>query len=179
MNETQIRLRDLIPADIESDTQPAAGWAHVQVLERLGGDAWLACPACGSDNLDTYPFSVDSTAAWQRIGCGNCQSDWMETYIPFAREGINISPKGLSALGVGGVRDPMNEGPRFWVDDNINYVIRLDGEPTNYVGLVDEVAGGHIAYGVSDHIENLAASLNRANDQELRSTDETGRHEPQ
>lgn len=75
------------------------------------------------------------------------------------------------------IRDPMNDGPRFWVDDNIDYDIRLDGQPTNYVGLVDEVAGGHIAYGVFDHITNLVASLNRATDQELRTTDQVGRHE--
>lgn len=57
----------------------------------------------------------------------------------------------------------VDEGPRFWVDDNIDYEILFEGQPSDYVGLVDELAGGHIAYGVYQHINNLAAWLNEAN----------------
>ena len=72
------------------------------------------------------------------------------------------------------------ESPRYWVDDNIHYVILFEGQPSKYVGLVDEEAGGHIAYGVYENISALIARLNLYDAYLEMVTDPTktkGRHE--
>ena len=108
-------------------------------------DNWQHCPVCGSDRIEGHTIEVDGTTAWQPVSCKTCESDWNEVYQAIGRDNINKA----------------FEGPRYWVDDNIDYTITLDGQTTAYVGLVDEVAGGHIAYGVFSHIQSLANRLNQ------------------
>lgn len=48
---------------------------------------------------------------------------------------------------------------RFWIDDNIPYAITFEGVDPNWVGLVDEKAGGIVAYGPSVLIHMLVSLL--------------------
>jgi hypothetical protein len=113
-------------------------------VEIVGTLDWQHCPVCGSDRIEGHTVEVDGTSAWQPVTCRVCGSDWNEVYEAVGRDNINKA----------------FEGSRYWVDDNIDYTILLDGQDTEYVGLVDEVAGGHIAYGPRLQILSLVNKLN-------------------
>lgn len=89
-------IRDLIT--VETDKQAAFGWGHVDELQ--DDSLWLTCPVCGSDDLTTHQMQIEAGEAWQPVTCDNCGSDWLEVYKPAFRSNINISPDGLSGLGI-------------------------------------------------------------------------------
>ena len=53
------------------------------------------------------------------------------------------------------------ENNRYWVIDSHGYEIAIDGQEAEYAGLVDEEAGGIVAYGPWDNLVALAQQLNR------------------
>lgn len=61
--------------------------------------------------------------------------------------------------------DNTNHETRFWIDDNIEYTISIDGKATNYCGLVDENKGGIIVWGAYEHLLSIVQMLNKVESQ--------------
>lgn len=40
----------------------------------------VACPHCGSENLDSSPMQTDAFSAWCEISCGDCERHWTDIY---------------------------------------------------------------------------------------------------
>lgn len=38
------------------------------------------CPYCGSGDLDGGPVEIDAGIAAQKVGCGECDKEWTDTY---------------------------------------------------------------------------------------------------
>ena len=98
------------------------------------------CPICNSTDLDAGQFEADAEWAACDVRCHNCLATWREVYGPVERTDIQVR----------------QQDRRYWVLDSHDY----DHVPNDYVGLVDEKAGGIVAFGAYANILALAQALN-------------------
>ncbi len=41
---------------------------------------WSHCPKCGSEQIQGDSIEIDGNIAWQRVGCLDCDAEWIDTY---------------------------------------------------------------------------------------------------
>jgi len=71
---------------------------------RAGG---TKCPFCGSDEIEGSSVEVDSSSAWQEVGCNNCDSEWNDIY---KLDDIEVTQEGNDPVDPAEKGYPMAEG---------------------------------------------------------------------
>ena len=41
---------------------------------------WSHCPKCGSEQIQGDSIEIDGNSTWQRVGCLDCDAEWVDTY---------------------------------------------------------------------------------------------------
>lgn len=41
---------------------------------------WAHCPKCGSEQIQGDSIEIDGNSAWQKVGCLDCDAEWIDTY---------------------------------------------------------------------------------------------------